>query len=214
MLKSNRTVRWLAAGLSAIAGYVDALGFLALGGFFVSFMSGNSTRLSVGLAQHSENAAVAGLLIATFVIGVILGSLVGRFSPRRRRSTVLAFVALMLAVAATLDAAGVRRFAVGGMVLAMGAENAVFERDGDVAIGLTYMTGTLVKMGLGISKAIQGGDILGWAPYFILWTGLLLGAVAGGSIYPVMGLQALWIAAAAAGLLSIVIMRLGVDRAD
>ena len=35
----------LAAGLSGVAGYVDAIGFLKLGGFFVSFMSGNSTRL-------------------------------------------------------------------------------------------------------------------------------------------------------------------------
>ena len=31
----------LAAGLSGMAGYVDAIGFLKLGGLFVSFMSGN-----------------------------------------------------------------------------------------------------------------------------------------------------------------------------
>lgn len=30
-------------------GYVDAVGFMMTGGFFVSFMSGNSTRLAVGL---------------------------------------------------------------------------------------------------------------------------------------------------------------------
>ena len=37
--------------LSTLAGYVDATGFLMLGGFFVSFMSGNSTRLGVGLIE-------------------------------------------------------------------------------------------------------------------------------------------------------------------
>ena len=52
----------LAASLSAIAGYVDAIGFLKLGGFFVSFMSGNSTRLGVGAATgHWET--VGGALV-------------------------------------------------------------------------------------------------------------------------------------------------------
>ena len=37
----------LACALSALAGYVDGIGFIHLGGLFVSFMSGNSTRLGV-----------------------------------------------------------------------------------------------------------------------------------------------------------------------
>ena len=50
----------LAATLSALAGYVDAVGFMTLGGFFVSFMSGNSTRLGVGLALGEwSQAAIA-----------------------------------------------------------------------------------------------------------------------------------------------------------
>jgi uncharacterized membrane protein YoaK (UPF0700 family) len=52
----DRRIRTLAAGLSALAGYVDAIGFIKLGGFFVSFMSGNSTRLGVGLAHGSHHA--------------------------------------------------------------------------------------------------------------------------------------------------------------
>jgi len=44
MLDSRRNVG-LACALSALAGYVDAIGFLHLGGLFVSFMSGNSTRM-------------------------------------------------------------------------------------------------------------------------------------------------------------------------
>ena len=50
MLDSRRNVA-LACALSALAGYVDGIGFLHLGGLFVSFMSGNSTRLGVSLAQ-------------------------------------------------------------------------------------------------------------------------------------------------------------------
>ena len=50
MLDSRRNIA-LACALSALAGYVDGIGFLHLGGLFVSFMSGNSTRMGVSLAQ-------------------------------------------------------------------------------------------------------------------------------------------------------------------
>ena len=51
--------RAIAYSLSALAGFVDAIGFIGSGGFFVSFMSGNSTRLGVGAATASSHAAVA-----------------------------------------------------------------------------------------------------------------------------------------------------------
>lgn len=54
MLRHDRRVRVLAACFSGVAGYVDAIGFLMTGGFFVSFMSGNSTRLGIGLAEGSS----------------------------------------------------------------------------------------------------------------------------------------------------------------
>jgi len=64
MKSYQRRVRVLAGGLSALAGFVDATGFIGLGGFFVSFMSGNTTRLAVGLAQGTAAAATAAGLIA------------------------------------------------------------------------------------------------------------------------------------------------------
>jgi uncharacterized membrane protein YoaK (UPF0700 family) len=186
---------------------VDAIGFIKLGGFFVSFMSGNSTRLSVGLAQGSGSAAVAAGLIAAFVVGVIAGSLVGRLSEAHRQRTVLTLVSLLLASAASLNTLGSPSFAVIAMALAMGAENAVFERDGEIHIGLTYMTGTLVKMGQRMAGALLGGDRLAWLPYLFLWLGLVSGAVAGATIYPYLGLDALWVAAAAAGVIAAIAPR-------
>src|ERR1700685_172535 len=76
ILKSRRNLL-LACALSALAGYVDGIGFLHLGGLFVSFMSGNSARLGVSLAQgHWSNAAEALALIALFVAGAACGSLI------------------------------------------------------------------------------------------------------------------------------------------
>jgi uncharacterized membrane protein YoaK (UPF0700 family) len=83
------------------------------------------------------------------------------------------------------------------IVLAMGAENAIFADSSDVRIGLTYITGTLVKMGQHLARAALGGPKLVWWPYFLLWLGLAAGAVVGAAIYPVLGLNGLWLAAAA-----------------
>jgi uncharacterized membrane protein YoaK (UPF0700 family) len=202
MTRFDRRIRLLAACLSALAGYVDALAFLKLGGFFVSFMSGNTTRLGVGLAQWSVNAVIAGGLIATFVAGVFVGSLAGGAAGAHRRPAVLVLVSLLLAVAAALYLAGHDMSAIAAMALAMGAENAVFEENGDVRIGLTYMTGTLVKVGQRLAAAATGGDRLAWAPYLLLWAGLVLGATAGAATYPRLGLGGLWIAAVAAAVLA------------
>jgi uncharacterized membrane protein YoaK (UPF0700 family) len=200
MIRYERRIKFLAAGLSALAGFVDATGFLKLGGFFVSFMSGNTTRFAVGLARDTNSAAIAGGLIGTFVLGVIIGTLAGRFAGKRRPAIILGLVSLLLALAAGFGAANLATEAVVAMVLAMGAENAVFAHEGDVHIGLTYMTGTLVKLGQHIASAFLGGDRFAWWPYFLLWAGLAAGAVVGALVYPYLGLNSLWFAAGIAAL--------------
>ena len=208
MTRYDKRVQALAVGLSALAGYVDAIGFIELGGFFVSFMSGNSTRLGVGLIERWHDAAVAGGLIAMFVLGVVAGSLTGRMAGPRRRPIVLLIVAVFLAVAAALSAIGAKQAAVAAIVLAMGAENSVFEQGDDVHIGLTYMTGTLVKFGQRIAAMLMGSDRMAWAPYLLLWAGLVAGAVAGAATYRWLGVAGLWIAAALAASFAMIARRI------
>lgn len=202
MLRHRRQEIALAVGLSALAGYVDAIGFLSLGGFFVSFMSGNSTRLAVGIAGIPGEALIAGRLIASFVVGVIAGSLVGTAAGARRRPVVLMLVASLLAVAAGLAGAGVDDIAVLFVAAAMGAENTTFERGGEVSIGLTYMTGTLVKLGQRLAATLTGGPAWAWLPYALLWSGLVTGAIIGALAFPAIGLAGLWFAAGIAIVLS------------
>ena len=64
----------LGAATAGLAGYVDAIGFLKVGGLFVSFMSGNSTRFAVGLATAGPVAGIAAGLIGAFVGGVVAGA--------------------------------------------------------------------------------------------------------------------------------------------
>lgn len=208
MTRSDRRDQAQAIALAAVAGYVDATGFLALGGFFLSFMSGNSTRLAVALSAGVGHAGVAAGLVGTFVAGVVVGSLLGRRAGRWRRPAVLALVSALLAAAAWWGQHGAAWAAAGCAVLAMGAENAVFERDGEVSIGLTYMTGTLVKAGQGLARALTGGPRWTWLPHALLWAGFMAGAVAGAALFPVLGLPGLWVAAAASGLLGLVAVSL------
>ncbi|QTN18700.1 DUF1275 domain-containing protein [Brevundimonas sp. AJA228-03] len=187
----------LATTLSALAGFVDAVGFLTLGGFFVSFMSGNSTRLGVGLAtgRWAEATTAAGL-ICLFVVGVVIGGTVARRVGEGRRSAVLVAEALLLFVAATLGTLGHPGRGMIAAVLAMGVENAVFQKQGDVGVGLTYMTGTLVRMGQRITTALHGGPRWDWLPFLALWLALSGGGALGALSYLRIGVLALWLALA------------------
>lgn len=197
-------VRSLAVGLAGLAGFVDAIAFLQLGGFFVSFMSGNSTRLGVGLAQASQAAGVAGGLVGSFVLGVVIGSLAGRRAGFRQRPVVLALVSVLLAAAGLVQLLGGLYGGALLLAMAMGTENAAFERNGETSFGVTYMTGALVKTGQGLATAITGGSLWGWMPYFLLWLGLVAGAAMGSFTFMAVGEGAVWIAAVSAGALCLI----------
>ncbi len=209
MMHYDRRAIALAVCLSGLAGYVDALGFISLGGFFVSFMTGNSTRLGIELAgRHAGGILLAGGILALFVAGVVLGSLIGHVYGRRRAFGVLGGVTLCLSIAAACESLGLNMVAITLLAVAMGMENAVFQRDGEVTIGLTYMTGTLVKMGQRIAGAMLGGSRTAWLRHFVLWLGLLCGAVLGALAHELIGLDAIWLAAGLAGLLTLIAARL------
>src|SRR3984957_18138478 len=202
ILKSRRNLA-LACALSAMAGYVDGIGFLHLGGLFVSFMSGNSTRLGVSLAQaHWSNAAEAVGLIALFVAGAACGSLIVLGRGANRQPWVLLVEASLLAIAALFYAFGLSNAAVAAIVLAMGLENAVFQIDDGAGLGLTYVTGALVKVGQLLAAALTGGPRWGWLPNLLLWAALVIGVVCGAVAYRWINLAAIWFAAGAALALS------------
>jgi uncharacterized membrane protein YoaK (UPF0700 family) len=205
MLDSRRNIA-LACALSALAGYVDGIGFLHLGGLFVSFMSGNSTRMGVSLAQgHWLDGAAALGLIVLFVIGAAAGSLIVLGRGTNRQPWVLLMEALLLAGAALCYAFGWSNVAVAAIVLAMGLENAVFQIRGGAGLGLTYVTGALVKVGQLVAAALIGGARWAWAPNLLLWAALVAGSLCGALAYHWINLAAIWFAAAAALALSAIV---------
>jgi len=213
MLDSRASIL-LACALSAVAGYVDGIGFLHLGGLFVSFMSGNSTRMGVSLADGQWTSALEALgLIVLFVAGAAIGSLIVLGRSAQRQAMLLLVEALLLVAAALAHHLGQQAVAVTAIVLAMGLENAVFQIDGGGGLGLTYVTGALVKVGQLIAAAMTGGSRWGWLPNLLLWAALVAGAVAGALAYNRFNLGAIWIAAGVALVLAAAIAA-GAKRAD
>jgi uncharacterized membrane protein YoaK (UPF0700 family) len=205
MLSSRRNLA-LACTLSALAGYVDGIGFLHLGGIFVSFMSGNSTQLGVSLAQgHWSNAAEAIGVIALFVTGAAAGSLIVHTRLFDGQSWVLLAEASLLAAAALFHALGAPLLAIATMVLAMGLENTVFQAEGGAGLGLTYVTGALVKIGQLAAAALTGGRRWAWLPNLLQWAALVAGAIAGAGAYRWINLSAVWFAAAIALSLAVLV---------
>ncbi len=190
-------LRALQVVLSAVAGFVDAIGFLSLGGIYVAFMSGNSTLLGMAAGNWSAGAWwLSAAAVGCFVAGVALGTLVGGLMRRRRPAGVLVLVGALLAVGAVLSHHGMA--AAGGLVLAgaMGVENTVFNRPGCSGVGLTYMTGTLVRVGQHLAAAVSGGSWAAVVPDLLLWVGLLAGAALGVLVFGMIGTDGLWICVA------------------
>lgn len=194
MDRFDRRRQTLAISLAGLSGFVDATGFLSADRYFVSFMSGNTTRLGVEFAQDWRHAATPALLIAGFVVGVAWGNVMAARSGRWRKPAVLLLVASLLLCAALAAPVGLHATALAMMVLAMGALNNTFQRNGQVAVGLTYMTGALVRLGQAIGALLTGERQNGWQGYLLLWLGLASGAVLGALAFRNMAEACLWIA--------------------
>lgn len=201
MLGLRRREKALAVVLAATAGFVDAVGFLEVGGYFVSFMSGNSTRMVVDLAAGDLGAAgIAAVVLVSFFCGAAGGALVTRRRNLDDRPAVLGLVAVLLLTALLLDL--VTGYAVFGVPVglaaaaaAMGAMNSVFHSRGEVSLGVTYMTGAVVKSAHRLVDALFGGS---WAPYrqqVALWSSLVSGGVLGAVLQVYLGVGALGVAA-------------------
>jgi len=205
----DRNARILAVGFAAMAGMVDAIGFLASGGFFLSFMSGNSTRLSVGVVEGAPYVGMVALLLLSFVGGVVAGSLIGRkniLAHAQRQAFILIIISLLLFAAPLIASLGYLLVGLCFAAFCMGLENTLFEREGSVSFGLTYMTGALVKIGQGLATMISGGPRLDWVPYLLLWLGLISGAAVGALMFGILGYNSLWLPAAYAGIFALALL--------
>ena len=193
--------------LTALAGYVDAIGFVQLSGLYTSFMSGNTTQLGVALAHRElAHTVMPVLLIAVFLLGSTLGSGLFIVVPAPwKTSAVLAYEAVLvfgaLALGLQLPDFGLASVC---MALAMGAQNAVLGSVKGFRAGTTFVTGALFSFGQHIAAAFTGtGPRFGWVGDAAVWLALMLGALAGAAVYAATGIVALIVPAVLTAVMAI-----------
>jgi uncharacterized membrane protein YoaK (UPF0700 family) len=184
---SEARLSWV---LAALAGVLGATAYTHSAGYFVTFMTGNAQRAVLGFFRGDVVLSIsAGLLVLCFVAGVVIASVCRRhfWVAHPHGPTVLTTFSLVAATVvdvfdegweeANLDFGPILLVAFG-----IGALNTSFVKDGEVSVPLSYVTGTLVKMGQGIERHIAGGKAADWLGYFLLFASFALGAALGGCI--------------------------------
>jgi uncharacterized membrane protein YoaK (UPF0700 family) len=184
---SEARLSWV---LAVLAGVLGATAFTHSAGYFVTFMTGNAQRAVLGYFRGEVLMSItAALLMLCFVAGVVVASACRRrfWSAHPHGPTVLTTLSLVAATVVDVIDEGwgqnMLDFApITLVVFGIGALNTSFVKDGEVSVPLSYVTGTLVKMGQGIERHIAGGTASDWLGYLLLFASFVLGAVIGGFI--------------------------------
>lgn len=185
--------------LTGCAGFVDAIGFVRLGGFYTSFMSGNTTQTGASLSEGDLAAAILPMtLLAAFFLGSYIGSLTALVSGRWAPPSVLALVLFMIAMSMSLGfASAPLALPMAALACAAGAQNAVIAPIGSARLGTTFVTGTLFAAGQDLARATMGeAPPRRWLQHLFVWMSLMAGAACGAIAYHSLGLVSLVVPAA------------------
>ena len=190
----------LAAVLAMVAGFIDAYGIITYG-VFVSFMSGNTTQTGYQTAKGAFGpASLSALAILFFVVGSFAGTLLVQAAGPLARRAVFGVVA-----AALFEVIGLTYFdflsvgfGIAIVSVAMGIMNAALSRVGAQAVSLTFVTGSLSRVGSNLALALRRAPLLDaqgpWDTHLRrvlllgrIWAGFLVGALLAGAVTPRYG---------------------------
>jgi uncharacterized membrane protein YoaK (UPF0700 family) len=150
LLLYETRVEWaLAIFLALIAGYLDGYGLLVLG-TYVSFMSGNTTITGLRSGQGNfQSALPSAIAIVFFVTGSFLGNLFAQSRSRYSHRLNFGVIAGLLATVAGLEQHGLWNgpAEIAMLSVAMGMMNPALSKVGAESVSLTFVTGTLNRIG-------------------------------------------------------------------
>lgn len=145
-----------AAVLTLVAGYIDAIGFIRLGGTYVANMSGNSVAIGIHSAQLSWPDVSEKLLpVLAYVVGLIGSRMIvdwgAAYDARRAAIPSLALEVILLVAFMSVHG---RLAGIALAALAMGIQVAAVTRFNKVTVYTAFVTGSLVKFADSLSEWI------------------------------------------------------------
>ncbi len=155
--------------LSFNGGYVDTVGFLALGGLFTAHVTGNFVTLGAAIALGTGGTLSKLLALPVFCVVVFAARIVGLALQRSGQPVLrplLAVKLILLVVAAAIaltygpfgDPNSSRAFAIGMvLVAAMAVQNGIHRVHLAKSPPSTLMTGTTTQIMLDLADIVTGG---------------------------------------------------------
>ena len=194
----------LAVTLAMIAGFLDAYGMITYR-TYLSFMSGNTTQAGYEIGQGKFGPALYSVLlaIAFFVCGSFAGALLERLGKTDSAAGVRDHrERLALIIGLAQIGFSFNWVSIAPISFAMGAMNTALSQVGDKSMSLTFVTGTLSRIGIQLALAVKrslsptAGDredshARRALQLAAIWAGFLIGALLSGAATPRFGVWAL-----------------------
>lgn len=179
--RSTATKLWLGLVFALVAGWLDAVGFIEVGQFYLSFMSGNTTQLGVAAAAFDGPSILRGAsVIASFFLGAFFGTLLADASGRLRLPVVLMMECALLGAAIGLTLMRPGFFALLPISVAMGMQNTLRQLVGRADVGKSFVTGSLFGAGQSLARALTGkAPAAEWLAFLAAWLAFVAGAAGG-----------------------------------
>ncbi|MGO1948179.1 MAG: YoaK family protein [Mycobacteriaceae bacterium] len=180
--------------LAALAGAVGAAAWSHSSGWYVTFMTGNTELMVLEHYQGEHILAFSALAtIAAFILGVMAGTFarLRLWSKSRHGATLVTvgatYVAFIIDLIANRSNESLGVIPILSLAFGLGALNTAVSHRNQVQMPLSYVTGTLVKMGQGFALHLFGDRKWVWVSQFVTYAGFLGGIISGGAVFHTIG---------------------------
>lgn len=191
-IRQPRRPLTLATILTAFAGFLDAAGYVELNHLYVSFMSGNSTHLGMSLPTGNL-FDILGILaiVGAFVAGASGGTWISDNGGQHAVVLTIGGEVALLLAAFLLSLASLLHVALFFVAVAMGMQNSLHQIVAGADIGRGFITGALFSLGQSLARWRSGnGQGRRAISNLFSWSVFVLGAAAGATALPYIGLVA------------------------
>lgn len=147
---------WFGFGFAFTAGFADIIGLKKLNGFFMSFMTGNTTSMAIKLANAEWSAVLELLLVIGFyIVGSAIGNRVARQYQHRAAQAILT-VEIIFALLVSVFS-----FFYSGWLLApllaliMGIQAAAHFYVRNIDLGRGYIDAIIYQFGVALAESFR-----------------------------------------------------------